>query len=82
MVICSLDVLKKSSKKKETRIKKEMSRCCNKLVTVERDRGDEILGFDLLFVGWSDTNFNFIFWYCWLFSKSQFSGIQFSYIKL
>ena len=35
---CSLDALKKYSKKKEMRIKKEMSRCCNKLVTVRSSR--------------------------------------------
>ena len=51
MVICSLDTLKKSTKKKEARIKKEIVRCYNKLVTVERDRDNEMLGFDLGFVG-------------------------------
>ena len=50
MVICSLDALKKSSKKKEARIKKEIVEVLQ-LVTVERDRDDEILGFDLGFVG-------------------------------
>ena len=43
MVICFLDASKKSSKKKEARIKKG-------IVTAERDRDDEILGFDLGFV--------------------------------
>ena len=48
----SLDALKKSSKKKETRIKMEIVELSNnKLVTVERDQDDEILGFDLVFVG-------------------------------
>ena len=47
----------------------------NKLVTVERDWDDEILGFDLAFVGQNNTDFNFIFCYYRLFSKSQFSGI-------
>ena len=42
MVFCSLDPLKKPSKKKETRMKKEI---------VGRDRDGEILGFDLIFVG-------------------------------
>ena len=46
MVICSLDALKKSSKKEEARMKKETV----ELVTKERDRDDEILGFDLGFV--------------------------------
>ena len=55
MVICSLDVLKKSSKTKETRIKKEIVEVLqqtsyNKLVTVEM-MDDETLGFDLGFVG-------------------------------
>ena len=40
MVICSLDALKKSSKKKGTRIKKEI--VDNNLVTVKR--GQEIKG--------------------------------------
>ena len=43
MVICSLNALKKSSSKNEARIKKE--------TVVERDRNDETLGFDLVFVG-------------------------------
>ena len=47
MAFCSLDVLKNSSKKKETEIKKEII----ELVTVLSDRDDEILGFDLGFVG-------------------------------
>ena len=46
MVICSLDALKRYSKKKET---------INKLVTIERDRDDEILGFDLGIVGYNNT---------------------------
>ena len=40
-----------------------------------KDRDDEILGFDLAFVGQNNTDFNFIFCYYWLFYKSQFSGI-------
>ena len=42
LIFCSLDALKKASKKKETK---------RKMVTVERDRDDEILAFDLVFVG-------------------------------
>ena len=49
MIICSLDALKKSSMKKETRIKKEIVEVLQ-LVTVERDRDDGILCFDLVFV--------------------------------
>ena len=75
MVFCSLDTLKKPLKKKETNIEKEISRCYNKLVTVERDWYDEILDFDLRFVGYNNTDFNFIFCYYRIFSKSQFSGI-------
>ena len=37
-------------KKKETRIKKEIVEY-NKLVTVERDQDDKILGLDFVFVG-------------------------------
>ena len=51
MVFCSLDTLKKPLKQNETSIEKEISRCYNKLVTVERDRDDEILDFDLRFIG-------------------------------
>ena len=40
MVICSLDVLKESSKKKETKVMKEIVRCYNKLATAKR--GQEI----------------------------------------
>ena len=40
-----------------------------------KDRDDEILGFDLAFVGQNNTDFNFIFCYYQLFYKSQFSGI-------
>ena len=51
MGFCSLDALKKSLKKKETRIKKEIVNVYNKLVTVKGDRDDETLGFGLGFVG-------------------------------
>ena len=50
MIICSLDALKKPSKKKEARIKKERVEVLNKLVTVERDRDNEILDFNFRFV--------------------------------
>ena len=69
MVICSLDSLKRSSKKKEARIEKEI------VVLLEKVRNNEILGLDLVFVSENNTDFNFIFCYYWLFSKSQFSGI-------
>ena len=61
MVFCSLDTLKKFAKKKETRIKKEIVECFNKLVNVERDQDDGIVGFDVGFVGYNKANFNFIF---------------------
>ena len=51
MVFCSLDALKKPVKKKETTIKKEIVQVYNKLVTVERYRDDEIIDFELGFVG-------------------------------
>ena len=67
MVIWFLDALKKSSKKKETRIKKKIVKVL--LVTTERDRDDEILGKNF-------TELNFIFCYyllhyasCGLFEK-------------
>ena len=43
--------MKKASKKKETRIKMEIFDCYKKLVTIDIDRNDKILGFDLVFVG-------------------------------
>ena len=43
--------MKKALNKKETRIKIEIVEVYNKLVTVDRDRDDKILGFDLVFVG-------------------------------
>ena len=36
MVTCSLDTLKKSWRRKDMRIKREKSRCYNKLYTVEK----------------------------------------------
>ena len=57
MVTCSLDALKKSSKRKEMRIKNgKISRYYSKLYTVERRResnsqDDEILGFSFVFGG-------------------------------
>ena len=36
LVICSLDGLKKSWRRKDMRIKRKNSRCYNKLITVER----------------------------------------------
>ena len=51
MVFSSLDALKTSSKKKETRAKKEIVKLLHPASYVERDHGDEILGIDLGFVG-------------------------------
>ena len=57
MVTCSLNALKKSSKRKEMRIKNgKKSRYYSKLYTVERRResnsqDDEILGFSFVFGG-------------------------------
>ena len=69
MVFCSLDALKKSLRRKNK--DKEW----NKLVTVERDWDNEMLGFDLGFIGYKNADFDFIFSYYRLFSKSQSSGI-------
>ena len=51
MVFCSLDALKKSSKKKDTRIKKEIVEVLRQASYRRRDRDDEVLGFDLGLVG-------------------------------
>ena len=51
MVFCSLDALKKSSKKKETEIKKEIIEVLQQASYHIKWSGDEILGFDLGFVG-------------------------------
>ena len=75
MVFCSLDALNKASKKKEARIKMETVEVLQQTNHVERDRDDEILGFGFVFVGQNNTDFNVIFFYYWLFSKSHFSGI-------
>ena len=75
MVFCSLDALKKASKKKEARIKMETVEVLQQTSYVERDGDDEILGFGFVFVGQNNTDFNIIFFYYWLFSKSHFSGI-------
>ena len=72
MVICSLDALKNSPKKKEARIKKEIVEVLQQASYRERDQDDEIFGFDLGVVGYNNTDFNFIFCYYRLFSKSHF----------
>ena len=57
MVICSLTALKKSSKKKETRIKQEIVEVLQqasyrrKKDKELKDQDDEIFGFNLIFVG-------------------------------
>ena len=43
MVICSLDALKKSWKKKEMRIENEIVEMCNKLMTIERKHESKTL---------------------------------------
>ena len=47
----------------------EKLRCYNKLVTVDRDRDDEILGFDVVFVS---TDFNVMFCYAGCSQKVNF----------
>ena len=51
MVTCSLDALKKSSKKKEARIKKEIVEVLQQASYRRKRSDDEILGFDPGFVG-------------------------------
>ena len=48
MIICYFDILKKSSRKKETGIEKEMVEVSQKKV---KDPTDKIFGFNLVFVG-------------------------------
>ena len=78
MVICSLDALKKSLKKKETRKGNSPAVTTSYLpqkVKEDRklkDQNDEILGFDLVFVGQNNIDLDFI---VWQFSKIRFSGI-------
>ena len=51
MVICSLEALKISSKKKETKIKKKKVEVLQQASYCRKRPGcDEILGFDLVFV--------------------------------
>ena len=51
MIIYSLGALKMSSEKKERRIKKEIVEVLQQACHLRRDGDDEILGFDLVFVG-------------------------------
>ena len=56
MAICSLDALKKSSKKKDARIKKEKIKLLQQTIQWKgnrkvKDRDDKILGFDFVFGG-------------------------------
>ena len=79
MVICSLNALEKLSEKKETKIKKEQLRCYIKLVTIERDQNDEILGFDLLFIGQNNTDFNSSSATIGYFQKVSFQGCNLNF---
>ena len=54
----------------------EIVECYNKLVTVDRDQDDEILGLDLVFVGQNKTDFNFIFAITGCFQKVNFQGFN------
>ena len=51
MVICSLDALKRFSKTKETRIKKEIVEVLQQASYRRKRWDDEVLGFDLGIVG-------------------------------
>ena len=76
MAICSLDALKKSSKIKDARIKKEKIKLLQQTIQWKgnrkvKDRHDKILGFDFVFGGFNNIDFNFISCYYWF----QFSRI-------
>ena len=51
MLFCSLDALKKSSKKKEARIQREIVEVLQQASYRRKRSDDEIIGFDLRFVG-------------------------------
>ena len=46
------------------------------LNTVDRDEDDEILGFDLAFIGQNNTDFNVIFCSAGYFQKVNFQGFN------
>ena len=72
MDICSLDALKESSKKKETKIKKEIVEVSQQASYRKKRTGKKKIGMTkLVFVGYNSTDFNFIFCYYWLFLKRQ-----------
>ena len=50
----------------------EIVDCYKKLVTIDIDRNDKILGFDLVFVGQNNTDFNAIFCYTGCFENVNF----------
>ena len=54
-------MVKKASKKKEARIKTEILKLLQQASYRDRDRNDEILDFDLVFVGLNNTDLNVIF---------------------
>ena len=59
--------MKKASKKKETRTKMEILELLQQASYRDRDRNDEILDFDLVFVGLNNTDLNVIFCYAGCF---------------
>ena len=73
MIIWSLDALKKSSKEERNDKKERNSGCVTtgQLPQKEhrkvKDWKNEIFGFDLVFVGWSNTAINLSFLHYWLF---------------
>ena len=79
MVTCSLDAFEEEERKEN---KKGKSRGVTTSYNIQqkgyrkvKDRDDEILGFDFVFGGYNNIDFNFISCYYWLFSESQFAGI-------
>ena len=75
-MFCSLDALKKASKKKQTEQRSKQSRCYNKLVTLERDQADEILGLDRVFGGFNNTDFMSSFDITSCFQKINFQAFN------
>ena len=79
MVICSLDVLKKSLKKKDTRIKKEIVEVLQQASYRRKKTRNKKFGMmkflALTLYLLARITLACIICYYWLFSKNQYSGI-------
>ena len=60
MVTCSLDALKKPWEEERNENKNYLQQKGDRKA---KDQDDEILGFDFVFVGQNNTDFNFTSWY-------------------